>query len=426
MCLKEKEVDLLVVNANQLITVRDFNKRPRRREEMRELGIIPSGAIAISGENIVAIGKTKDILSNYKLKSGGRLIDAQDKVVMPGFIDPHTHLIFAGSREEEFSLRLKGTPYLQILKQGGGILNTVTQTRKATNKELIELATKNLDLMLSYGTTTVEAKSGYGLNLKDEIRILEVIRFLNQNHPVDLIPTFLGAHTIPPEYRDNPDAYVNLVVEKMIPEVSRRNLAHFCDVFCEKGVFSVHQSRLILEEGKKRGLQPKLHADQMVGSGGAELAAELEAISAGHLEHISDKGIRKMAKQGVIAVLLPGASFSLRSETYAPARKMIDEGISVAISTDFNPGTCMIRAVPVIIGLACLQTKMSIEEAITASTLHAAYALNQADKIGSLEEGKQADAIILKVPSYKHLPYQFGTNLVEKVIKRGKVVIDSG
>jgi imidazolonepropionase len=343
---------------------------------------------------------------------------------MPGFVDPHTHLVFAGSREDEFVKKIHGMSYLEIMKEGGGILSTVRATRKSSKKELISLAWKRLDRMLRYGTTTAEVKSGYGLDLKNEIKCLEVVKWLNKKHNLDLIPTFLGAHAIPPEFERKRRGYVDLIINKMIPEVSKRGLAEYCDVFCEKDVFSLEEAREILQTARKFGMKLKMHADELTGLGGAELAAELHATSADHLDHISDQGIKKMAEAYVIGVLLPGVPFHLMTERYAPAKKMIRAGMAVALATDFNPGSCPTESMFFIIALACRKLRMTPAQAITASTINAAHAIDMADEVGSLEPGKKADIIILDIPNHKHIAYRFGINLVSKVIKDGKIVVD--
>ena len=416
----KKEVDLIIKNANELLTVAGGSRNPLLGTQMTELGIIEDGGLAVDNGRIVAVGKTESITRRCR---GKESFDAAGKVVMSGFVDCHTHLVFAGSREDEFEMRLRGTSYIEILRKGGGILKTVRETRKASKTELIENCKKKLKVMLNHGTTTVEAKSGYGLNVKDEIKCLEVMKILNEKQPVEVVPTFLGAHAIPQEYRDNVDEYVALIIEEMIPKIANRRLAEFCDVFCEKEVFSIEQSRKILLHGKKHGLMPKLHADEMTRLGGAELAAEIEATSAEHLLFASDKGLEMLAEKRVVAVLLPGAAFSLMSGRYADARKMIKLNVPVALGTDFNP-SCWIENMQTIIALACYQMKMSPAEAIVATTINAAHALNRAKEVGSLEVGKKADILVLDIPSHKFLGYRHGVNLVEKVVKNGKFVVD--
>jgi imidazolonepropionase len=414
------EVDLIIENANELLTIAGGSQKPLLGTQMKELGIIRNGGLATDKGRIVAVGKTENISRQFRSRES---LDATGKVVMPGFVDAHTHLIFAGSREDEFEMRLQGASYMEILKKGGGILKTVRDTRKASRTELVESCKKTLKTMLEHGTTTVEAKSGYGLNMKDEIKCLEVIKTLNEKQPVEVVPTFLGAHAIPPEYKDNADDYVALIIEEMIPTIANRKLAEFCDVFCEKGVFGIEQSRKILLNGKKHGLKPKLHADELTNLGGTELAAEIGAVSAEHLLFASDKGIKMLAKKGVIAVLLPGAAFSLMVGRYADARKMIEFNVPVALGTDFNP-SCWIENLQTIIALACYQMRMTAAEAIVATTINAAHAINRAKDVGSLEVGKKADVLVLDVPNHKFLGYHYGVNLIDKVLKNGKLVVE--
>ncbi len=402
-------VDILIENANEIITLKGQNK-PRIKQEMNNLGILKKGSIAIKDGFIVAVGK------NLKYKSE-TLIDVKGKTVMPGFVDPHTHLVFAGSREFELDMKLKGFTYMDILKKGGGIVYTVKETRKATNNDLLKQSRTRLDNMLFHGTTTCEAKSGYGLNTETELKILKAQKKLNETHPVDIVSTFLGAHAVPKEYKTN--EYVDMVVNEMLPKV--KGLAKYCDVFCEKGVFTTNQSRNILEAGKTHGLIPKLHADEIVDTGGAALAAEIGAISADHLLMSNDKGLKQMVKKGTIGVMLPGTPFSLMMKDYAPARKMIDLGIPIALATDLNPN-CWIENMQFIIQLACLNMKMTPAEAVTAATFNAACAIGLQDNIGSLEKGKQADVIILDYPNHMFLPYHYGINLVETVIKKGIII----
>jgi len=389
---------------------------------MEDLGIIEDGAVATKGDKIVAVGKTDEVLSKVQTGKTTKVIDARNKVVSPGFVDPHTHPIFAATREEEFEMRIKGKSYQEIAEAGGGIKSSVRSLRKCSKEELIKLALPRLDMFLSYGTTTIEAKSGYGLSLKDEIKSLEVIQELNKIHHLDLIPTFLGAHEIPDEYKDRKNEYIDLLTNEIIPEVAQRKLAVFCDVFCEKGVFNIEESERILRTAKEYGLKPRLHADQLTSFGGAELAAKVKAISADHLEKISDQGIEMLKKAGVIAILLPGAAFGLGLREYAPARKMIDSGVAVALATDFNPGSSMTESMPMILSLSCLMMRMTPAEAITASTINSACAVDKGDVIGSLEPGKRADLVIWDIENYKPLPYHYGVNLVYQVIKNGKVV----
>ncbi len=415
-----KEVDLLIENASEVLTFRGGSQKPLLGEEMKNLGIIEGGSIAVNEAKIVSVGETEEIKGRFE---GRETVDASGKVVMPGFVDPHTHLVFAGSREGEFEMRIQGSTYMEILEKGGGILKTVRETRKASKGKLVKICRETLDVMLEHGTTTVEAKSGYGLTLSDEIKCLEVMETLNKEHPVDLVPTFLGAHAIPPEHKA--DEYVDLLVNEMIPAVAGLKLAEFCDVFCEKGVFNLDRSKRILLSAKKQGLAPILHADEMSRLGGAELAAEIEAISASHLLFASDEGLEAMAKKRVVAVLLPGASFSLMNERYAEARKMIQWNVPVALGTDYNP-SCWVENQQMMMVLACHQMRMTPAETIAAATINAAHALCRAREVGSLERGKKADVAILNVPNHKFMGHHFGTNLIDKVIKNGKLVVNEG
>ncbi len=405
-----ENVDLLIKNANELVTL-SGPSRPRVKNEMNDLSIIKKGDIAIKDGLIFDVGK------NLKYKSEKK-IDAKGKTVIPGFVDPHTHLIFSGSREFELDMKLKGYSYMDILKKGGGIFYTVNKTRKASEKKLFLEGKKRLDTLLKYGTTTLEGKSGYGLTLKDELKILKVQKKLNKEHFLDIESTFLGAHAVPKDM--DAEEYVDIVINEMIPKV--KDYASFCDVFCEKDVFTVDQSRRILEEGKKHGLIPKIHADEIVDTGGAGLAAGISAITADHLLRSNEKNLMKMAKKGVIGVLLPGTPFSLMMNEYANARKMIDIGVPVALATDLNPN-CYVENMQFMMQLGCFNMKMTPAEALCASTFNSACAIAKQDKIGSIEKGKKADILIMDCPNYLHIPYHFGINHVEKVIKKGSILI---
>lgn len=418
--MAKEEADLLIENASELLTIRGGTEKPLLGRSMRDLGIIRDGSVAIRKGRVIAVGKTEKIKEEIE---SSEVIDASERVVMPGFVDPHTHLVFAGSREDEFEMRIEGAAYMEILRRGGGILKTVRETRRASKEELLGSCRKTLDVMLEHGTTTVEVKSGYGLTTKDEIKCLEVMKPANEEHPIEIVPTFLGAHAVPAEYKDNPDEYVNLITDEVIPKVAAQKLAKFCDVFCEKGVFDVEQSRRILLKGKEHGLKPKLHADEMTRLGGAELAAEMQAVSAEHLLFSSDDGLRAMADQRVVAVLLPGAAFMLMMERYADARRMVELGVPVALGTDYNP-SCLVESQQIVISLACLQMRMTPAEAIVAATINAAHAVNRSHDVGSLELGKRGDIIVLNVPNHRFLGYRFGANLVDKVIKDGRLVVD--
>ncbi|MGB9791841.1 MAG: imidazolonepropionase [Thermacetogeniaceae bacterium] len=418
-----EKADLIVCHAAQLVTVSGNSEAPKRGREMSEIGVIPDGAVAAMDGRIVAVGTTKEVFGQVELVEDGVLVDASGKVVLPGLVDPHTHLVFAGSRQNEFVLKLRGKGYLEILAAGGGILSTVKATRQASREDLVAVGKKYLREMLEQGTTTAEVKSGYGLTTEDEIKMLEAVRQLNGSQPVELVPTFLGAHAVPPEYKGNTDGYVDLVIGEMLPEVARRGLAEFCDVFCEEGVFSIEQSRKVLLAAKEEGLKLKIHADEIVSLGGAELAVEVGATSADHLMAVSERGIEMLAESETVAVLLPATTFCLMEDRYAPARRMIEAGVAVALASDFNPGSSPVNSLQIVMGLACRQLKMSPEEVIAAVTINAAHAIGRGDRVGSLEVGKQADMVIFDAPDYQYLMYRFGTNLVDKVIKRGKVVV---
>lgn len=402
--------DLLILHAAQVAT-------PGRGWE---LVVIRDGAVAVVGDRIALVGTTREVFPKVEVTRKTRVIEARGKVVSPGFVDPHTHVVYAGSRASEFAQRLEGVPYLEIAKKGGGINSTVRATRKASRKELFDSAKARLARMLSWGTTTAEVKSGYGLSLDAELKMLEVIHDLAGKQSVELVPTFLGAHEVPKEYKARRGKYIDLLLRKMIPAVGRKALAEYCDVFCEQGVFSVEESRRILLRARDWGMIPKVHADEITPLGGAELASGVGAASADHLVYTSRKGMAAMKKAGVVPVLLPGTSFFLNSK-YAPAREMIARGLPVALATDHNPGTCTIEGMPAIIGLACLWLRMTPGEALIASTRNAAKAILREDVIGSLDPGMQADILFLDLPDYREIPYRFGTNPVVMVLKKGKV-----
>lgn len=415
-----EKADLLIVNANELVTLAGDSQKPRVGKQMRELGIIRDGCLAVRDGRIAAVGKTSEIAKLFRAEA---IISANGKTVLPGFVDSHTHLIFAGSREDEFQMRVEGASFLEILEAGGGILKTVRDTRKASIDRLVDLGVKTLDVMLAHGTTTVEAKSGYGLTTKDELKILEATRRVNQLHTVDVVSTFLGALAVPPEYKGNLRGYVDLVAEEMLPKVAASVLAEFCDVLCEKGAFGLEQSRRVLMAAKNHGLRVKVHADEMSWSGGAELAADVGAISAEHLLFSSVDGVKAMASKGVVAVLLPAAALSLMLGRFADARLMIDCGVPVALGTDFNP-SCLVESMQLIVAFACHFMRLTPAEAITAATINSAHAVGRAGDVGSLEVGKRADVVVLDAPNHKFLGYHLGVNLVEKVVKNGRVVVD--
>ena len=414
--------NLLLKNAAELVTCRGC--APKTGASMADIGIIEDGAIWVEDGLIRRVGKTSEVMEGLDTE-GAAVIDAAGRCALPGFVDPHTHFLFAGNRAEEFSWRLRGDTYMEIMEQGGGIVNTVRATREATKEELTELGWQRLSSMLSFGVTTVEGKSGYGLDAATEIKQLEVMAQLNREHVVEVVPTFMGAHAVPPEYKGRVADFLGYLLEKVLPVVAENKLAEFCDIFCEKGVFSVDQSRKLLTAAQRLGMEAKVHADEIVSFGGAELAAEIGAVSAEHLLHASDEGIRRMSEAGIIAVLLPATAFCLR-EPYARARFMIDHGVPVALATDFNPGSCFTESIPLVIALAALYMEMSPAEIVTALTINAAAAVGRSDRIGSLEVGKQADFIILSHPSHLYLPYHAGVNCVETVVKRGQIVHHRG
>ena len=414
--------NMIIKNVSQLVTCSGF--QAKHGQDMSDLRIIEDGAIVIEDGVITAVGKSEDILAKFDETNFNR-IDGKGKAVLPGFVDSHTHFVFGGYRAEEFSWRLRGDTYMEIMNRGGGIINSVRATREASKEELIKAGKKRLDSMLSFGVTTVEGKSGYGLDGKTEIKQLAVMKELANIHPLDIVSTFLGAHAVPKAYKGREDKFIDYMKDIVMPEVADRKLAEFCDIFCEKNVFSVEQSKRLLLKAKSKGLKIKIHADEIVQLGGAELAAELGAVSADHLLQASDTGIKALANAGVVATLLPGTAFSLQ-EPYARGRHMIDQNCAVALATDFNPGSCFSESIPLIFSLATLHMNLSIEEAVTALTINGAAAIDRADKIGSIDVGKSGDVIILEFPSYKYIPYHIGVSTVEKVIKKGKLVFDKG
>jgi len=410
-----KKIDLLIFNSSELLTISGKNEA-RTGKDLNKLSVIKNGAIAVNDGIILETGNSKDLLEKYSKVD--RLIDAENCVVMPGFVDCHTHLVYGGSRESEMAMRLEGISYLEILKQGGGIHSTVKATREISKKDLKRISIKKLDKLLKNGTTTVEIKSGYGLDYVTEKKILEIINELNEEHVMDIIPTFLGAHTIPKGV--DREKYVNWIVEEAIPKF--RNLAKYCDVFCEDGAFSIDETKRIFSTAIQNGYKLKIHSGQFNDLGASGLAAHLRAVSADHLENISVEQIRKMKKNGTIAVLLPGVPFYLQSQKYANARLMIKEKLPIAIATDYNPGSCPSYSMQMMITLACLNMNLTIEEAIIASTINSAAAIEKEKVVGSLENGKQADIIILDLDNYKQIPYYFGTNLIKNVVKNGIII----
>jgi len=377
-------------------------------------------------ERLFFLGEEKKFKEEVRLEEDGTCIDGTGLVALPGFVDSHTHLPFAGTREEEFVLRLKGYSYQELAEQGLGIQTTVKATRQASKKDLLSLSLNRLDSMLLLGTTTAEAKSGYGLNLEDEIKQLETLEELNRIHPIDIVSTFMGAHEVPEEYRSRKDDYIDLLTQKILPEVKAKNLADFFDVFCEEGVFSLEETRKLVRAAKAAGFKIKIHADEFSPLGGAKLAAEEEATSADHLINITEEGIQELARSQTAATLLPAVSFFLMHEKKAPARRLIEEGAIVAIASDFNPGSSMTESMLFVLQLAVFTLKMSIEEAINASTANAAYALAKQAEVGSLEVGKKMDIVLWDAPNYPTLIYHLGINPLKHVIKNGKIVAKDG
>ncbi|MGA9116933.1 MAG: imidazolonepropionase [Bacteroidota bacterium] len=412
-------MNLFIANIAQCVTVPAGAGGVKRGRAMRDLGVITDAGLLCRNGRIAWVGP----MSRWTEELPGDFprMDARGKVVLPGFVDSHTHMMFAGDRAHEFALRAEGATYQQIAEQGGGILSTIAHVRAASRKDLKKRTARWLGEMMRYGTTTVEIKSGYGLETASELKMMEAITELREEEVVGVVPTFMGAHAVPPEFRGDPAGYVRLVTEEMIPLVGKRRLAAFCDVFCERGYFDPADARRILEAGRAHGMRPKVHADEITPLGGAQLAAELGAVSADHLEHVTDDGIAALRDAGTVATVLPGVSFFL-NHGYAPARRLIDGGATLAIASDFNPGSCMSFSMPLMMTIACTQMRMTPEEAITAATLHGAAALGLASDLGSIEPGKRADLVVADVPDYRHLAYHFGFNHAAAVIKGGTIL----
>jgi imidazolonepropionase len=408
---------LALLHASQLVTLAG-PKRPRAGAELSDLSIIPEGGMLVQNGLIAAVGTSEEIERN--LPSDAEVIDATGRVVLPGFVDAHAHPVFRGNRVDEFELRAKGATYEQIAAGGGGIRSTVRKTRAASEDELLAQAKKHALWFLQGGTTTVEAKSGYGLTVEDELKILRVIRRLNAETPIEFVPTFLGAHAIPEEFRSAPEQYVALVIHEMLPAVAEEQLAEYCDIFCERGYFDASATRRILGAAKAAGLKLRMHADQLTNSGGAALAAELGAVTADHLEQTNAVEIAALGEAGVQPVLLPGSVYSLGLTRYPRARDMIEAGLAVVVATDFNPGSSPTPSMPMILSLAITQMKMSPAEALSAATINAAYSLARGDKIGSLEVGKSANFSIFDCANYREIAYYFGLSQVDSVYIGGR------
>ncbi len=413
-------MDLLIANLGEVAT--PLGSTPRRGREQGEVVRSQDVEVVCRDGVIAFVGSVEERVARFGEMADAERLDGGGGTLIPGFVDPHTHLPWAGSREEEFRRRLAGATYQEIAASGGGILSTVAATRAAGEDELERLVLARMDRMLAWGTTTAEAKSGYGLDRDDELKQLRAIHRAGEVHPVDLVPTLLAAHEVPPEHRTARERYVELVCQEIVPAAAEAGLARFCDVFCEHGVFTVEESRRVLEAGRRWGLAPRLHADEFVDSGGARLAAELGALSADHLIAVSPAGVEAMAAAGVTAVLLPGTSFYLMKHAYAPARRLVEAGVPVALATDCNPGSSHTESMPMVFVLAVYELGLSIEESLTAATLNAACCLGLGAEIGSVEEGKRADLVLLEAPNLLHLAYHYGVNPVAAVVKGGRVV----
>jgi len=412
--------DLLIQNLAEVAT--PLGSAPLRGADQGRISRLRGAEVLCRDGRIAFVGSPEDRRARFGELPEAERLDGRGGTLVPGFVDPHTHLPWAGSREEEFRRRLSGATYQEIAAAGGGILSTVAATREASEEELRRRVARRLDLMLAHGTTTAEAKSGYGLSLPDELKQLRAIRDAAEAHPVDLVPTLLAAHEIPPEHRGSRERYVDLVCQEIVPAAAEAGLARFCDVFCEEGVFTAEESRRVLEAGRAFGLAPRLHADEFVDSGGARLAAELGALSADHLIAVTPEGIDALAHAGVTAVLLPGTSFFLMKHRYAPARRLVEAGVPVALATDCNPGSSHTESVPMVFVLAVFELGLTIEESLTAATLNAACSLGLGGEIGTVEEGKRADLVLLDAPNVLHLAYHYGVNPVAAVVKAGRVV----
>lgn len=410
---------LLLHSAAQVVTLAGPD-RPRIGREMEDLGIIEDGAVLIEGEVIAAVGPTAEV--EAQLQGEVERWDARGLVVLPGLVDAHTHLVFAGDRVEEFEWRTRGMSYSEIARRGGGIHQTVHRTRAASESELLEIARRRARWFLQQGTTTIEAKSGYGLSRDDELKILRVMRRLHEEGPLEIVPTLLAAHVVPEEYATDTSAYLRMILEELLPEVAREGLAEYHDVFCDEGAFTVEEARILMDAARSHGLRLRIHAEQFARVGAGRLAAEFGARTADHLEKITDEDIAALADAGVLAVLLPGACLHLGRRDYPPARKLIEAGVPVVLATDFNPGTSPTPSLPLILALACTQMGMTPAEAITAATINAACSLDRGHRLGSLQVGKQADLVLFECSDYRQIPYFFGVNLVRAVFKRGRLV----
>lgn len=421
-----QHIDLIIHNAGHLVTCASGGT-PKRGDVMRDVGLIENGSVAVNSGKIVGIGVSNEVLRDFQ---SDQMIDVEGRVVCPGFVDPHTHIVFAGDRLDEFELKIKGADYLDILAGGGGIISTVRETRAATVEKLVELSRKRLDKMLACGTTTVEIKTGYGLDTDTEMKMLEVIGELGHTHAVDIIPTFLAAHAVPPEFKSNANGYVDLVCNTMLPRAWKWFVASrfygrvpfFADVYCEQGAFDLAQSKQVLETARSMGFKLKAHVDEFTNLGGSRLAIEMGATSIDHLDAISDEEVKLLAASNTIGVVTPTVNFNLSSTRFADARKLIDTGCAIALSTDYNPGSAPCPSQPMAMAIACRYQKMLPSEAMNATTINAAFALGVGNKVGSIEVGKQADLVVADCDDYRQISHEFGGTLVSSVIAKGKVV----
>jgi len=409
------QIDLLIHSATQIATCA-AGAHAKRGEAMRDVGLIEHGAVAINSGRIIAVGASDDLRAHYNAATE---IDASGKTICPGFVDPHTHAVYAGDRVGEWEMKLRGASYLEILAAGGGILSTMRATRAASVDDLVTQSGKRLREMLQLGTTTAEIKTGYGLDLVNEIKMLDAIGALQAAQPMTLVPTLLAAHAIPPEYKDRADDYVDLIVNEIIPRATR---PHFVDVYCEKSAYSVAQSQRVLSAGAQHGMRVKAHVDQFNELGGVQMALALGATSVDHLDVTGAGSIRQIAASDAVAVVIPAATFHLGASHYANARAMVDAGCAVALCTDINPGSAPCVSMPFVMALACRYMRLTPAEALNASTINAAHAINLGAQVGSIEVGKRADLLVIDAPDYRHLMYAFGGNPVEHVIKNGRII----
>ena len=421
------KADLLITNIGQLVTCAS-NEKPKRGAEMRDVGKIENGALAVVDGRFAAVGNSSDIAAEW---TSEETIDADGRVVCPGFVDPHTHIVFAGDRLDEFELKIKGADYLEILAAGGGILSTVKATRDASFDELVDLGLKRLDKMLACGTTSAEIKTGYGLNVETELKMLRVIEEVDKQHPIDIVPTFLAAHALPQEFSNNTEGYVDLICRQMLQQAWSwfvqsafyRKAPLFCDVYCEKGTFTAKQTKTILEIARSLGFKIKAHVDQFNNLGGSRIAIEAGATSIDHLDMISDDEVAMLAKSDTIGVVIPTENFNSAKAKFAPACELIDRGCAVAISTDYNPGSAPCPSQPMAMAIACRYQKLLPSEAMNAATINAAFAIGLGDRVGSIEVGKSADCLIANTRDYRELAYEFGDSNFSRVVKTGKVIL---